>query len=107
MGNKVLKMIQKVQREISFLMITFLALCFMLKGAFPNPVMGQAVPLIPLTSGNLTLDTGIPKFYKCIEHEIKESKNANDDSYFKSEPTKAEVFKCYNTIFKDSGVAQN
>ncbi len=68
-----------------------------------NDAMGQAVPLIPLTSDNVTLDTGIPKFNECIEDEIEASKNVNDDSYFEKEPTKDEVFKCYGAIFKNSG----
>ena len=68
-----------------------------------NVAMGQAVPLIPLTSGNVTLDKGIPKFYKCIEDEIDASKNVNDAPYFKKEPTKDEVFKCYVVIFMNSG----
>jgi hypothetical protein len=72
------------------------------KGTFINVVSGQAVPLIPLTGGNETLNSGIPKFYNCIEKEVKASKNVNDDPYFKSEPTKAEVFMCYNKIFKES-----
>lgn len=72
------------------------------KVTFINIAMAQAVPLIPLTSGNVTLDTGIPKFYKCIEKEVKGSTAINDDPYFKSEPTKDEVFKCYNAIFGHS-----
>jgi hypothetical protein len=68
-----------------------------------NDAMGQAVPLIPLTSGNVTLDTGIPKFNECIEDEIDASKNVNDDPYFKKEPTKDEVFKCYKATFMNSG----
>ena len=68
-----------------------------------NDAMGQAVPLIPLTSGNVTLDTGIPKFNECIEDEIEASKNVNDDSYFEKEPTKDEVFKCYEAIFNSGG----
>jgi hypothetical protein len=68
-----------------------------------NYAMGQAVPLIPLTSGNVTLNIGIPKFNECIEDEIDASKNVNDDPYFKKEPTKDEVFKCYETIFITSG----
>ena len=64
--------------------------------------MGQAVLLIPLTSGNVTLDTGIPKFYACVENEIEHSKNVKDDSYFKKEPTKDEVLKCYESIFMNS-----
>ena len=68
-----------------------------------NDAMGQAVPLIPLTSGNVTLDTGIPKFNECLEDEIEASKNVNDDSYFEKEPTKDEVFKCYESIFNSGG----
>ena len=71
----------------------------------PKDAMGQAVPLIPLTSGNATLDTGIPKFNECLEDEIEASKNVNDDPYFEKEPTKDEVFKCYKAIFMNSGGA--
>src|SRR6476620_7150488 len=74
-----------------------------LNGRTFNVAMGQAVPLIPLTSSNVTLDKGIPKFYKCIEDEIDASKNVNDDPYFKKEPTKDEVFKCYGATFMNSG----
>ena len=72
-------------------------------GSALNVAMGQAVPLIPLTSGNVTLDAGIPKFNECLEDAIESSKNANDDSYFENEPTKDEVFKCYETIFMNAG----
>jgi hypothetical protein len=71
----------------------------------PKDAMGQAVPLIPLTSGNVTLDTGIPKFNECLEDEIEASKNVNDDPYFEKEPTKDEVFKCYKAVFMYSGGA--
>ena len=70
-----------------------------------NTAMGEAVPLIPLNSRNATLDKGIPIFYKCIQKEIKGSTNVNDDPYFKSEPTKDEVLKCYNSTFL--GLIQN
>jgi len=70
--------------------ITILLISIPFKGTFINVVSGQAVPLIPLTGGNATLNSGIPKFYNCIEKEVKASKNVNDDPYFKSEPTKAE-----------------
>lgn len=66
-------------------------------------VMAQEVPLIPLTSGNVTLDTSIPRFNECLEDAIESSKNINDDSYFEKEPTKDEVFKCYETIFMNTG----
>lgn len=72
-------------------------------GSGLNDAMGQAVPLIPLTSGNITLDIGIPKFNECIEDEIEASKNVNDDPYFEKEPTKNEVFKCFEAIFMNSG----
>lgn len=72
-------------------------------GSALNVAMGQAVPLIPLTSGNVTLDAGIPKFNECLEDAIESSKNVNDDSYFENEPTKDEVFKCYETIFMNAG----
>src|SRR6266508_1580387 len=73
--------------------------CSTLKGVIFTDTFGQAVPLIPLRSGNFTLDKEIPLFYKCIQKEVKASANVNDDPYFRSEPTKEEVFKCYNTIF--------
>ena len=69
-----------------------------------NIAMGEAVPLIRLNTGNMTLYKGIPMFYKSIQKEIKSSTNVNDDPYFKSEPTKQEVFKCYGSTF--SGLSQ-
>jgi hypothetical protein len=81
------------------LLTIVLVLSICLKGTVFNLASGQAVPLIPLRTGNLTLDREIPLFYKCIQKEVKSSTNANDDPYFKSEPTKEEVFKCYNSIF--------
>lgn len=99
-------MVLKIIRNLpSLLMLsTILLVLFSIpfKSTLFNVALGKAVPLIPLTSGNVTLDTGIPKFYECIEKEVKASKNVNDDPYFKSEPTKAEVFKCYDNIFKKS-----
>jgi hypothetical protein len=74
-----------------------------LNGSALNVAMGQAVPLIPLSSGNVTLDTGIPKFNECLEDAIESSKNVNDDSYFEKEPTKDEVFKCYEMTFMNTG----
>lgn len=90
---------------ISILSMSTIAVAFFfsLDGPTQNVALGQAVPLIPLTSGNVTLDTGIPKFNKCLEDAIDSSKDVNDDSYFEKEPTKDEVFKCYDTIFMNSG----
>jgi hypothetical protein len=87
---------------VSLFTIILIMFSIPLKVAFINVATAQAVPLIPLTSGNATLDIGIPKFYKCIENEVKGSKAVNDDPYFRSEPTKDEVFKCYYAIFGHS-----
>jgi len=93
---------------VTIISLSTFALVFfiLLNSSALNDAMGQAVPLIPLTSGNVTLDTGIPKFNDCIEDEIEASKNVNDDSYFEKEPTKDEVFKCYKAIFMNSGVTK-
>ncbi|HEX5978935.1 MAG TPA: hypothetical protein VFY68_16750, partial [Nitrososphaeraceae archaeon] len=56
----------------------------------------QAVPLIPVQTGNGTLDQGIPVFYDCIEEIVDESYSEQEPSYFHDEPTKAEVNDCYN-----------
>jgi hypothetical protein len=98
----VLNMVQRLLGLLILSSISLLIISITFRGTLINVVSGQAVPLIPLTGGNATLNSGIPKFYNCIEREVKASKNVNDDPYFKSEPTKAEVFKCYNMIFKGS-----
>lgn len=61
-----------------------------------NSVYGDAVPLMRIDSGNDTLDKFLPKFYDCIEDAVKSSKSEQKDPYFKNEPTKNEVIKCYN-----------
>jgi hypothetical protein len=60
---------------------------------------GQAVDLIPIQSGNTTLDSGLPEFYDCIDEKIDESKGVEVDPYFEKEPTKHEVSTCYNEVF--------
>ncbi|WP_134482772.1 hypothetical protein [Candidatus Nitrosocosmicus franklandus] len=60
---------------------------------------GQAVDLIPIQSGNATLDKGLPEFYDCIDDKIDESKGVGVDPYFEKEPTKHEVSTCYNEVF--------
>jgi len=95
-------MLRHLVTTFSLFTITLSFLISLNSTAF-NDARGQAVPLIPLTSGNVTLNTGIPKFYECIEDEIDASKNVNDAPYFKKEPTKDEVFKCYGATFMNSG----
>ncbi|MDF0682500.1 MAG: hypothetical protein P0116_16200 [Candidatus Nitrosocosmicus sp.] len=63
---------------------------------------GQAVPLIPIHTGNVTLDKGLPVFYDCIDEKIDNSKGVEADSYFEKEPTKHEVTTCYNEVFLDA-----
>ncbi|MDQ3839398.1 MAG: hypothetical protein M3297_09025 [Thermoproteota archaeon] len=60
---------------------------------------GQAVPLIPVQTGNATLNQGIPVFYDCIEEAVDESYSEQEPSYFHDEPTKAEVNNCYYDVF--------
>ena len=63
----------------------------------------QAVPLIPVQTGNNTLDQGIPVFYDCIEEIVDESYSEQEPSYFHDEPTKAEVNGCYYDVFVANG----
>jgi len=64
-----------------------------------NTVYGAgAVPLLPIESGNHTLDKFLPKFYDCIEEAVKSSKDDQKDPYFKDEPTRNEVVNCYADI---------
>jgi hypothetical protein len=65
-------------------------------------IYGQAVDLIPIQSGNSTLDKGLPEFYDCIDEKIDESKGVEVDSYFEKEPTKHEVSTCYEDVFTSS-----
>jgi hypothetical protein len=68
---------------------------------------GQAVDLIPIQTGNATLDKGLPGFYDCIDEKIDESKGVEVDPYFEKEPTKHEVTTCYNEVFSFSSDAQS
>ena len=59
----------------------------------------QAVPLVPIQTGNATLDKGIPMFYDCIEEAVDESFSEQEPNYFREEPTKTEVNSCYTDVF--------
>lgn len=63
----------------------------------------QAVPLITVQTGNVTLDQGLPIFYNCIEEAVDESYSEQEPNYFHDEPTKAEVNSCYNDVFVVNG----
>ena len=69
-------------------------------GFFDNyAAVAQAVPLIPINSGNATLDQGLPVFYQCLEEVVDESFSEQEDSYFQHEPRKSEVIECYYQVF--------
>ena len=72
-----------------------------------NISYGQAVPLIPIQTGNSTLDKGLPIFYDCIDEKIDNSKGVEADNYFEKEPTKNEVITCYNEVFFDNSYLQS
>jgi hypothetical protein len=79
---------------------------YQIGGAFNSSNLtawAQAVPLIPVQTGNGTLDQGIPVFYNCIEEIVDESYSEQEPSYFHDEPTKAEVNDCYNDVFVVNG----
>jgi hypothetical protein len=79
---------------------------YQIGGAFNSSNLtawAQAVPLIPVQTGNGTLDQGIPVFYDCIEEIVDESYSEQEPSYFHDEPTKAEVNECYNDVFVVNG----
>jgi hypothetical protein len=66
--------------------------------------VAQAVPLIPINSGNATLDQGLPVFYQCLEEVVDESFSEQEDSYFQHEPRKSEVIECYYQVFVNNDV---
>ena len=82
----------------------FLTVIVMIASSFIqiNISYGQAVPLIPIHTGNVTLDKGLPVFYDCIDKKIDNSKGDEKDNYFEKEPTKNEVTTCYNEVFFDN-----
>ena len=71
-----------------------------------NISYGEAVPLIPINTGNATLDKGLPVFYDCIDKKIDNSKGDEADSYFDNEPTKNEVTTCYYEVFLENSYLQ-
>jgi hypothetical protein len=56
---------------------------------------GEAVPLIPINTGNSNLNNALPLFYDCIEEAVDNSLSSTEPNYFKKEPTRSEVRGCY------------
>ena len=69
----------------------------------PNDLAySQAVDLIPINTGNVTLDSSLPVFYECIEEAVDASENAPQQApYFEDEPTKNEVRGCYQEVLAE------
>ena len=79
----------------------------MLQLGSTNLAFSQAVDLIPINTGNETLDGGIPLFYQCIEEAVDASENAPEQaSYFEDEPTKNEMRECYRAVFVDKSIRE-
>src|SRR5918911_3022576 len=64
---------------------------------FANLALAIAEPLTLINTGNANLDNNIPKFFSCIKKAVKQNVDVQD-SYFKHEPTKDEVIKCYHDV---------
>ena len=95
---------------VSFVIVLLAAsiVCLSQTGLFDNlTVWAQAVPLIPIQSGNATLDQGLPVFYDCLEEVVDESFSEQEDSYFKEEPRKSEVVECYFEVFVNNNGNSN
>ena len=72
-----------------------------------NLAFSQAVDLIPINTGNDTLNGILPVFYECIEDAVDASENAPEQAtYFEDEPTKNEVRVCYQEVLIGSPVEQ-
>jgi hypothetical protein len=63
---------------------------------------GEAVPLIPINTGNSDLNNKLPLFYNCIEEVVDNSLSSTEPNYFKEEPTRAEVRGCYEDTIGNS-----
>jgi hypothetical protein len=64
---------------------------------------GEAVPLIPINTGNSNLNNELPLFYDCIEEAVDNSVSSTEPNYFKEEPTRAEVRGCYEDTIVNGG----
>jgi hypothetical protein len=82
------------------IILLYLSVICLIQLNFDNSqVFAQEVPLIPIQSGNATLDQGLPVFYDCLDNVVDESFSEQEDNYFKHEPRKSEVVECYHKVF--------
>jgi hypothetical protein len=88
-----------------FVLLITSIICLSQPGLFYNyAVWAQAVPLIPIYSGNATLDQGLPVFYECLDQVVDESFSEQEDNYFQHEPRRSEVIECYYQVFVNNDV---
>ena len=81
-----------------------LSISILFQTGFANLVLAIAEPLLPINIGNVNLDNNnIPKFFSCIKKAVRQNVNIQD-SYFKHEPTKDEVIKCYHDVIASGNV---
>ena len=85
---------------LSFTFITIILASLLQFGSI-NLVFSQEVELLPIDTGNTTLDSSLPVFYECIDEAVDESEDTPQAPYFEEEPTKNEVRKCYQQVFVD------
>ena len=75
---------------------------------FVNNAFSQAVPLIPINTGDSALDKNLHSFYRCVGKAIKSNQHVSGiSSYFKHEPTRNEVTDCYNSSIQHQGTDKN
>jgi hypothetical protein len=96
-------------KKLLFCSMLFATVTMMVGTSFVqgNILYGQAVDLIPIQTGNATLDNGLPEFYDCIDEKIDLSKGVEEDPYFEKEPTKHEVTTCYSEVFFNNSEVQS
>ncbi len=70
----------------------------LIMGLFLHSAVAASVPLLKIKTDNSTLKHELPKFYHCISSAVWHSKDKQSDPYFKTEPTKNEVLKCFNKV---------
>ncbi len=81
------------------------AITAVLQFGFTNLAFSQAVDLLPISTGNQTLDGSLPVFYECIDEAVDASETAPHQApYFEDEPTKNEVRACYQEVFIENPV---
>jgi predicted component of type VI protein secretion system len=95
-----------VTRMAGFFTILMITGAFALsQTATVNTAFGEAVPLIPVNTGDPKLNDELPQFYDCIEEAVDNSFSSTEPNYFKEEPTRAEVRGCYESTIV-SGTSQ-